>query len=299
MRQITEYAKLVGDGVSVEIQTNGVFGSAVKEWILNNVNILWMSFDGTPDIQNYNRPIGGKYPSAPVIESNVQWLNKNKGDRGLMVGARVTMTDRNICRQKEMVDYFYKLGIRYIWTNPLFPAVGTIPVCDDKQKLSKYSFDMEKYLDNYLEAYHYAKEKGLFYGSFLICNFDGEANINCRACLPVPHLTPDGYVSACDMVVLGESAFHMDCFIYGKWDNNSRQFVFYQDKIAGLRNRTSDKMLHCIHCEARLHCGGYCLGEVVNETGSLVGQKPTTCKAIRYLLKELGTFSVPYEYLHP
>lgn len=216
-----------------------------------------------------------------------------------MIGARVTMTDRNICRQTEMVNYFYNLGIRYVWTNPLFPSVGTIPVCDDEDKLSKYSFDMDKYLDNYLEAYHYAQEKGMFYGSFLICNFDGKANINCRACSPVPHLTPDGYVSACDMVVLGESAYHMDCFIYGKWDAASNKFAFSQDKIDNLRCRTSDIIPHCKKCEARLHCGGYCLGEVVNETGSLVGHKPVACEAIRRLLRELGTFPDPYNYLHP
>ena len=209
------------------------------------------------------------------------------------------MTDLNIRRQREMVDYFYDLGIRYVWTNPLFPSVGTIPVCEDEEKIFQYSFDMDTYLDNYLDAYWYAKEKGMFYGTFLICNFDGEANINCRACLPVPHLTPDGYVSACDMVVLGENANHMDCFIYGKWDNNRRQFVLFHEKIDALRNRNSDVIPHCNHCEAHLHCGGYCLGEVVNETGSLVGQKPVTCNAVRRLFREIGAFSEPFEYLHP
>ena len=299
LRQITEYAKSVSDGVTVEIQTNGVFGSEIRKWILENVNIVWMSFDGPPDIQNHNRPIKGEYPSSPVIEKNVKWLNENKDNYDLMVGARVTMTDMNIQRQKEMVDYFYNLGIRYVWTNPLFPSVGTYPVCDDREKLSSYNFDMSKYLDNYIEAYHYAKEMGVFWGSFLMCNFDGEANIHCRACTPVPHLTPDGYVSACDMVVLGKSAYHMDCFVYGKWDATNKQFQFYQEKIDELQRRNSDMIPHCEHCEARLFCGGYCLGEVVNETGSLTGQKPVSCLAIRRLLKEIGTFSEPYHYLHP
>lgn len=298
LKQITEYAKSVSNGVTVEIQTNGVFGSTVREWILDNANIVWMSFDGPPDVQNYNRPIGGKFPSAPIIEENVQWLNRNKGNRNLMIGARVTMTDKNIHRQKEMVDYFNNLGIQYIWTNPLFPAVGTKPVCDDDKKLREYKFDMDTYLDNYINAYHYAREKGVFYGSFLTCNFDGEANVHCRACSPVPHLTPDGYVSACDMVVLGETPYHMDCFIYGKWDSDTKSFVFYNDKIKALQERTSDNLPHCKNCSAKYHCGGYCLGEVVNETGKLDGQKNMACKAIRRLLDEIG-LSNPYPYLHP
>jgi radical SAM protein with 4Fe4S-binding SPASM domain len=299
MKQITAYAKSISDDVTVEIQTNGVFGNTVRDWVLENVNILWISFDGPPDIQNFNRPIAGKNPSALIIEANVRWLNENKSEPKLMVGARVTMTDKNINRQKEMVDYFYDLGIRHVWTNPLFPPVGEIPVCNDTGKLTEHSFDMNTYLDNYIEAYWFAKEKGMFYGSFLICNFDGEANVHCRACSPVPHLTPDGYVSACDMVVLGEKAYHMDCFIYGKWDSVSEEFRFDKEKINNLRNRNSDNMSHCKTCEARLHCGGYCLGEVVNETGMLAGQKPIACKAVRRLIKELGIFAEPFEYLHP
>ncbi len=299
MKEITEYAKQKDKNVTVEIQTNGVFGNNVREWMQENMNIIWMSFDGPPDIQNYNRPIQGKYPSSPIIEDNITWFLANKGERELMVGARVTMTDKNIARQQEMVDYFYDLGIRYVWTNPLFPAVGIIPVCKDEKKLKGYTFDMCKYVDNYIKAYYYAKETGLFYGSFLTCNFDGKSNINCRACTPVPHLTPDGYVSACDMVLLGEQAHHMDCFIYGKWDPSEKKFEFDEQKITALRNRSSDNIAHCKDCKANLHCGGYCLGEVTNETGSMYGQKPNICEATCRLLDELGTSNSPYKYLHP
>lgn len=299
MKRITDYAKSISKGVTVEMQTNGVFSSNVRKWILDNVNIVWMSFDGPPDIQNHNRPIGGKRPSAPIIEDNVRWLIENKGERDLMVGARVTMTDINTRRQREMVDYFSDLGIQYVWTDPLFPAVDTIPVCEDEKKLKEYSFNMDEYLDHYIDAYHYAKDKNMFYGSFLTCNFDGESNVHCRACTPVPHLTPDGYVSACDMVVFGENAYHMDCFIYGKWNEESGRFDYSQEKVDALRARNSEAMTHCKHCEARYHCGGYCLGEIVNETGTLYGQKLTVCKAVRRLLKEIGPYSEPLKYLHP
>lgn len=299
MCQITEYAKSVSTGVTVEIQTNGVFSPRVRQWILDAANIVWLSFDGPPDIQDHNRPVGGSHPSSPIIEENTRWLNANKGTRNLMIGARVTMTDKNIDRQKEMIDYFSGLGIKYIWTDPLFPAVGTCAVCFDEEKKHEYHFDMERYVDNYIEAYKYANEKKVFYGSFLTCNFDGESNVHCRACTPVPHLTPDGYVSACDMVVLGEAAHHMDCFVYGKWDETSNTFAYDEAKITQLQHRTSDALRHCRDCEARLHCGGYCLGEVVNETNSLYGCKPAVCKAVRRLLREIGSHPTPFDYLHP
>lgn len=310
MKQITEYAKHHqndGQCVTVELQTNGVFTEEIRSWILENINIVWMSFDGMKSVQNYNRPLNRKYnitfggkTSADVLEDNVRWFINNKGDREFMVGARVTITDKNIEKQREMVDYFYELGIRYVWTNPLFYSVGKVPVCADEKKKKAYSFDMDSYIDNYLDAYNYAKEKGLFWGSFLTINFDGKSEYHCRCCTPqnAPHITPDGYISACDMVVLGAEAYHMGLFIVGKWNENKKEFEFFEDKIKNLNERKSTSMKHCQKCPAQLHCGGLCLGETVNETGKLDGVTPEKCKAVRKLFKELGTCDA-YRYLHP
>jgi len=299
MCQIVEYAREKYKNISVEIQTNGAFSSRAREWILDNINIVWISFDGTPDIQDKQRPLGNKLAkSSPIIEENIRWLNENKGNRNLMIGARVTVTDLNVNHQIEMVDYFNRLGINYIWTDPIFPEVKKRPVCEDNDRVEMFHIDLDVYVKNFIKATKYAKTKNVFYGSFLTCNFDGEAKINCRACTPVPHLTPDGYISACDLVVYGEDAYHMDSFIYGKWDEQNKKFVYDNIKIKALQNRNIDNIMHCKNCIAKLHCGGYCLGEVLNETGKLDGQKSDTCKAIRTLYKELGVYGT-YDYMHP
>lgn len=299
MRQIVDYSKEKDENVTVELQTNGAFTSKVRRWILDNINIVWISFDGTPDIQDIQRPIGDQLAkSSLIIEENVKWFVLNRGTRNLMVGARVTMTDLNVNRQIEMVDYFNMLGIRHIWTDPIFPEVRKRPVCEDNIREEMYHLDLDVYVKSFIEATRFAKAKDIFYGSFLTCNFDGEAKANCRACTPVPHLTPDGYVSACDLVVYGENAYHMDCFIYGKWDQQSKKFIYFEDKIKALQNRNVDNISHCNGCVARLHCAGHCLGEIQNETGKLDGQKLQTCKAIRTLFNELGICDL-YHYMHP
>lgn len=299
MKEIVEYGQKKAPGcLTTELQTNGCFNEKVRLWISNNINIVWVSFDGEPDIQNANRPCANGKPSSPIIEKNVIYLTEN-ATNGFMIGARVTITNLNVCRQKQLIDYFSGLGIKYIWTDPLFPSVGKIPVCDDEEKRDSYDFDMDKYADNYIEAYYYAKSKNMFYGSFLICNFDGECKQHCRACTPVPHFTTDGYVSACDLVTLGKDAGHMDCFVYGKWDDKKHKFVFDQEKIKMLRLRNIDNMEHCRNCSVREHCGGYCLGEIQNETGTLFGQKPHTCKAIKKIAEKIGFSAELYPYLHP
>ena len=297
LKDIVEYAKSLDESITTEVQTNGCFSDEECEWLSDNMNIIWISFDGEPDIQNIQRPLSLGKPSSPVIEKNVKMIVERKSKA--MVGARVTMTNLNLHRQKEMLDYFHSLGIRYVWSDPLFPSVGEIPVCNDLEKSKNYHFNMDKYVDEFVVAYHYAKELGMFYGSFLICNFDGICNKHCRACTPVPHLTTDGYISACDLVTFGENAGHMDCFVYGKWNEESRTYDYDYSKITKLQNRTTENMLHCSTCEVKEHCGGYCLGEVMNETGSLLGQKPTTCKAIKKLAKEIGFIKEQYKFLHP
>mgnify|MGYP001112096843 FL=1 len=106
MKDIVAYAKQVaGNSLTTELQTNGCFGSDVRSWLLDNLNIIWTSFDGEPDIQNHNRPCANGKPSAPIIENNVKWLIEKKGTRNLMIGARVTITENNIHRQRQIIDY--------------------------------------------------------------------------------------------------------------------------------------------------------------------------------------------------
>ena len=306
LKQITEYARNhpKSDGkVTVELQTNGVFTDEVCRWLLNNANIIWMSFDGMKAIQDNNRPLNPRYTgevggrsSGQVLEDNVKWLNEHKDGKNLMVGARATITKENVDRQIELVDYFASLGIQYIWSDPLFQPVGAKPVCNSGTREEEINLD--EYVEQYIRAKEYADSVGLFYGSFLAVNFDGQSEYHCRACtpLPAPHITPDGYISACDMVVIGEKPHHMSPFIVGKYEPNG--FIFFTDKIKELEERKSSNILHCIDCPVKFYCGGYCLGETVNETGILDGQCVRICEAIKKLYQRIGNCH-EYKYLHP
>jgi uncharacterized protein len=299
MKKICEYARIkTNSELITEIQTNGAFGPSARDWLAENINIIWVSSDGPPDIQDYYRPFfkSGEATSS-IIESNIKYLLRNgKG----FTGIRVTINDLNIERQIEMVDYFSSMGITYIWTDPLFPPVGYRPIINNPGNNPKITeIDLLKYVKLYSEAYHYAKKKNIFYGSFLACNFDEKTSINCRACIPVPHLTTDGYISACDMALFGENANHMDVFIYGKWDKQNNSILIDKNKIDSLRSRSLSNLPGCNNCLAAKNCAGYCLGEVVNETGSLYGQKKDTCDAIRLLANLIQMNEGCYPHLHP
>lgn len=293
LKEIHKYAiKKGGPSVTFEIQTNGAFSDAVANWLKDNIDIIWISCDGTPEIQDKHRPFyNDSRKTSAVIEKNIRILNKptNKS----FVGIRATITTENITKQKEMIDYFYKLGIRDIWVDPIFPSVSE-NIHDEGN-----SIDMMLFADEFIQATKYANSKNMFYGSILTCNFDDTVNKHCRACLPVPHLTTDGFVSACDMALFGNDKNHMSKLIYGHWVPETGEIHYDQQRIDYLRSRTTENLQHCEMCSAKEHCGGYCLGEVLNETKDLFGQKTHACQAIRYLNEKLDSKYRKYTHTHP
>jgi radical SAM protein with 4Fe4S-binding SPASM domain len=156
-----------------------------------------------------------------------------------------------------------------------------------------------KFAEEYLDACKYAENNNVFYGSILTCNFNDEVSQHCRACIPVPHLTTDGYVSACDMALFGADNNHMQPLIYGHWDPKTNKIIYDNEKIRFIKSRNLKNLPKCNDCHSKHHCGGYCLGEVLNEKGSMFEQKEAVCDAIRYLDKNMTESQKKYTYLHP
>lgn len=290
IKDIYNHAYLKSDkNITTEIQTNGMFSKETLSWISKHIDIIWLSWDGVHDIQDYYRPYKDGSKSSLTIEKNaMHLLNHGKG----MVGARATIGMKNIKRQVEMVEYFYNIGIKNIWSDPIFTPIGN-------WKSLNENIDLIIYAKEFIKAKHRADELGIFYGSILTCNFDDKTEYNCRTCLPTPHLTTDGYVSACDMAMFGNNPGSMEVFIYGKFDKKNNVIIHDENKIKNLRNRRGINLEKCKNCDALYHCAGYCLGEVVNETGSLYGNKASVCEPIRFLFNELKHTDCSYKFPHP
>ncbi len=292
IKEIVNYARnKVGEEVVLEIQTNGAFSRNVAQYLAKEFDIIWVSSDGLPIHHDAHRKTKSGEGTSSIIEKNIRYLiNNGKG----MTGIRATITKANVNFQSETLLYFKSLGVKYVWTDPIFPPLGETEESFDGLDLMEFAYGM-------LSAQKIAKENNMVCGSLLTSNFDEEVTINCRACLPMPHLTTDGYISACDLALFGniDKDNKMSQFIYGKWNKEDRKIEFDQKKISALQSRNSDNMPMCKNCDIRYHCAGWCLGEVLNETGSLFGQKPGHCEAIKFLYKHKDEFDLNYKYLHP
>lgn len=288
MRKILAYAKSKDLCTTSELQTNGCFDKDTALWIAENIDIVWISSDGVPKVQDYYRPMANGGRSSDILENNIKYLSANtKG----ITGIRATITNTNVHNQIDLIKYYAGLGIRIFWVDPIFPEIDRLESFED--------LDMDIFTEEFLRAVRYAYKHGMTYGSILTCNFDEPGEYACRACLPVPHLTTDGYVSACDMALFGNDTNHMNVFIYGKWNSTEKKIEYFQDKIKFLQSRKLSNMPHCQKCDAGEYCRGYCLGEVMNETKDLFGCKNKICGSIRKLLNELSEEEKKYSFFHP
>ena len=286
IKNLVSYArKIVGSELKVGIQTNGAFSENTCEWIAGNLDEVWISCDGPHEIQDLQRPFKKGVGSHKVIERNIKYLVRAP----IELGIRATITSYSNNLQPEIVDYFHSLGIKKICADHMFGAHT------ERNGLKKPQ-PME-YAKQFLKAKMQAEALGISYTSFLISNFDEPSSYNCRACIPYPHLTTDGYVTNCDFAYAKGIGF--DDFIYGFFDKEKKKITYHPEKLEIFRKRKVENITGCQNCEIKFNCAGFCLGEIYDETGDIYGKIDRYCDAMKYLAKHLTLNTGYKEIRHP
>lgn len=291
LQAIAQYTENISETpVEFEIQTNGVFSEEINEWLARKMSVIYISSDGQPEIQDYYRPFPKGQKSSDILERNIRFLvNSSKAK----ISIRAGIGRSNVDRQKEIIRYFADLGIRNIWTRPLF-----IPPIAQK-KIQHEIIGLEEYTKKFLEARQYAETLKIFYGSFLSCNFDISTKYYCGASRPSPVLTTDGFVSSCEHVLFGETANEYSLFLYGRWIPQQKKIEYDQSAIQRLQRRSVENISGCSDCQIQKKCGGYCMAEVMKAADTIYGKKPGICTAIQRLARELPPQTQPYECSYP
>ncbi len=292
--ELYEYAYgLAGDQLIAEIQTNGVMSANKAVWIGKHIHNIWISWDGTPDMHDRYRVLNSGKGSASLIEKNVHLMLEAKKTAPGFVGARSTITAYSVYRQCELIDYFQSKGIKYIYAAPVSNDGQT----DDPNV--EESLAHRVYCDEFLKAYAYAEELGIFYGSFYTRNFDKECNVFCRAYLAAPHLTTDGDVSCCEIC----AEFVPDHFkpvIFGTWDEKTGTIIYDQDKIDVIKSRRVSNLPKCQECDCAKFCGGGCMGYVLLQEKDFTSETHDYhCEITQYLASKLPVGKMEIPVLHP
>ena len=294
MKNITEYARnKAGEKLVIELQTNGMFSDEIATWISKNVNILWISCDGPPKIHNLQRPTLNNGTSSMQVERRLKYFNNINN---MQVGVRTTLTTPMITKQMDVLNYFKNIGIKYINVHPACCSV------EDKAYKTMFEWDPIEFASHFLDTHIKAKKYDIFYNCFYIVNFDEETRHACRACVPYPQLTTDGYVACCDYGQFGPeySPGIFQQLIYGKYIPEKNIIEYDEDKIHKIRSRCVENLIKgpCLGCDYIRHCAGGCLGEALNETGNMMGIHKKNCIITKYLAKKMDLNKELHPVIH-
>lgn len=288
MHQITEYARQkCGSALTVELQHNGTcaYSNEVRDWIKSNVDWNFISFDGLPEIHDqYRKTKDGDNTSEQIIENIIYFLKFSKN-----IGIRCTITEDLIYRQKEIIDYWNDLGLKYIFSKNVIPSLD--------KRISNKEIDFMKFAKEFVIAHKYAKTKDIFYGSGYICGFDEKAISYCRQAIPAPHLTPDGFVSSCDRACLGTTS--LPELLYGEFNKKTKNIEIDGKSVKRIQNRNIYNLIPCQDCEIAPYCAGNCTGTAYQKTGNMMGIVKEYCEPIKYMYRELNWENGFFPCFHP
>jgi radical SAM protein with 4Fe4S-binding SPASM domain len=285
MKQIVDYARETkGKDVRAQLITNGVFNQKVCEWVGNNVDILVLSWDGLPHFQNTLRPARNKnVETAKIIEDNLKILQGMRLGKKKGIWVRVTMTEDSYPYQKDMIDYYEKLGIECIYTEMVFN--GHIELDTHKETLTDY----HKALDCFVDAHFYAEKKGLFYHLYNMKNFYEKTSWFCTTPVLQPAFSYDGFVSAC-IACMDEREVkegNYEDHVYGRWNSENKCIEYDLEKMEKIASRTGQNMFPCKNCGYQEHCGGGCPSESLREWGTMFKPPSVHCNTVRYLAPKM------------
>lgn len=285
-------ARRIRPDLTVELQTNGLFPSpSAANWIARNINMVWFSFDGSPEINDRNRPDMYGVGRSDEIIANMKILQAYN----TKVGVRATVTEATTDNQAALVEYFHKLGVRYFAANPV---IRPIKRGDSGLKTVNESSQL-RFAKGFCKAYELADKLGMEFTNSMTFNFDEPTDVSCRSCIPMPQLNPDGSVSSCDMAMYRDTKTELKDFLYGDWNPETKTINYYPEKIVKLQSHRPCNIPKCAACPIKEYCAGGCLGRIAYQTGDINTVLPEICGATYYMAKHIPLGTGRYTQTHP
>lgn len=219
------------------IASNAVLPSEKAAWLARHFNLVGVSCDGPPDIQDRQRPLAGGGPSSSWVERAAQAIREAGGQ----LTVRATITPETVERQPEIVRYLHrKLGATRMRFEPVYCAGGG-------------GFEPAQagpFAEHFLAAQRAARSLGCDLSTSVV-RLDEIHGPYCNVLKDVLHLLPDGTATAC---FLADSS----ALAIGRWQGDARGFVLDRERIRVLRAKLLEIPDRCQDCINIIHCAREC-----------------------------------------
>jgi radical SAM protein with 4Fe4S-binding SPASM domain len=280
LKQIVSYAKKRVKKVKIDpLSTNGVFSEKVADWLIKNVDNLQISCDGPAFIQDKYRPLLGGKGSSVFVERTIKYLKKKNKD----FRVRVTITDDTFGNEKQIVNYFFDLGVKNLFFGALENIGAGQKMISTPGFQQKEVFNKKKLFQEYLKLSELQDEVGMKnyninlirIGTQVTCGIYTKSNFV---------VDPYGNVSACDRhnspYDFQDYPFMKD-FIFGKYNFKKEKFEIDFEKLDRLK-KTIDKEMgvnRCLSCSLVSVCGTVCLYHIGLQHKSIL-TKNSSCSTV-------------------
>jgi uncharacterized protein len=256
------------------ICTNGIISREKAKWIIDNIQDVAISMDGTPEMQNKQRPMQNGKHSFEAVASTIDLFNKHKK----VYNIRLTATEFSHGRLYEIIKYVMdRFSPPMICIEPLY-------ICGRCETSGCKPPPLDDFINEMLNIYQLGRERNIpiqYSGNRianLISRFCGAQGSNF-------FITPKGYVTAClEVIELNNSK--ADFLIYGQYDPKSGDFVFDNEKYKRLAGSQVHSFETCNDCFAKWHCAGDCIAKAPDLSNVTRIRNEYRCKLNKSLLRQ-------------
>lgn len=254
------------------LQTNGVISKSFTHWANKNIDTIVVSSDGPADIQNNFRPLKGGRSSFEIVDRTIDLIDKEK------LATHTVVTNENISRIQETIDYFSKKGVKKIEFAPVKKSKKTIK--------NNIKIDLEEYSLRVLEAIKNNKDKNfkLFFGGHFNTRV---SDVACMACHENYYaLHPKKSVRKC---------LKSEAKNFFEVNEKNKEIRIDKDKVEKFHSRNVQNIPACQDCFLKFNCAGYCPLSNYQYTGSIYNPNSEICNYIKEMNRELMIFKAKKE----
>ncbi len=255
MKKICKYAKEKAEGNGLKVRmysaSNGCWSDEISDWVMAWLDNLNISFDGTGEMQNIQRPFPDGSPSFPSVDKTLRRLN----DSGKSFGIRTTLTSESVHKLPEIAAFICE---HYPNCNQLH--VEPVWISGRSAESGVQAPDPEVFIEKFREARDILDKAGIRLIFSGVKN--GTSIYFCGVAKDSFVVTTEGTVTACYEVceACDNRAAH---FIYGKYDPETNGFVFDDEKREKLHRLNVTNIPYCKDCFCKYHCAGDCPAKLI------------------------------------
>ena len=271
---------------NIGIVSNGVFNKKTREWLVDNLDYITISIDGTKEIHNLQRPsISGKDVYSLILH-NIRSIHKSGK---VILGLRMTVTSLNVNLLPELILYLHE---QFPGRRIGFEPVQNCGRCSTNElnDPAKNTPTEEELVDSYLKVFATAKKFGINLKSSIASFKSPESNMSfCGVDGQNFCIDPEGYVSACTRVTSQHDPMSK-YFYFGKYNPETDDFDINQEQYDYLRKMNVKHYQQCHNCFAQYNCKGDCPHIKADLGNDFFNKTSPRCKMIRNLT--LGLFQL-------